>query len=410
MEQVEKKQIVKVIIIGIAFIVLAAVMESANKELSDENQIQRNEPGESSKEVSLILNGAGFKDYPYQLEISEEKLTASQAKSCFEEAEQEIGESFYQGEGGLNHVSERVSIQEAYAQNMVKADWMFSENLIMDDGTIDEDRLKEYDDRQDGILTTATVSLSCQDYEEEYQFSFIVFPKALTEEEALLKQIDENLADQMEKAGEQAIVLPEKLGDKTIVWQEANEHLVLKTIIFELAIAVLYCAARRERQREALRQRKKSMELEYSEIVSKMAILLGSGMSIKQAWSKISARYLIKREKNQGLNMPVYEEMLVTEREIDDGNSERAAYQNFAERVNIMCYNRLMRLLISSLERGSRQICDSLQQESEEAFEERKAVAKKMGEEASTRMLAPMMIMMMIVIAIVIVPALLSFR
>ena len=67
-------------------------------------------------------------------------------------------------------------------------------------------------------------------------------------------------------------------------------------------------------------------------------------------------------------------------------------------------------MLISSLERGSRQICDSLQQESEEAFEERKAVAKRMGEEASTKMLAPMMIMMSIVIAIIIVPALLSFK
>lgn len=410
MEGTQRKKIVKIFVICIAFIVLAGIMESTDQELKNGNQIERNKPGESSKDVSLVLNGAGFKDYPYDVSISEEKLTREEAQKYFEEAEQEIEETFYTGEGGLNHVSEKVELGDRYAQDIVEADWMFSENLIMDDGSIDEERLERYEENQEGVMVTAAVSLSCQDYGEEYQFSFIVYPRLLTGEEASLKEIEDKLLSQMEQEGQQMVTLPDEIGKERIVWREAKQHLVLKIVLLELVIGILYCLAKRERQKEALRQRKKSMELEYSEIVSKMAILLGSGMSIKQAWSKISARYLIKRDKNQTGKVPIYEEMLVAEREIEDGNSERAAYQNFAERVNIMCYQRLIRILISSLERGSRQICDSLQQESEEAFQERKAVAKRMGEEASTKMLAPMMIMMSIVIAIIIVPALLSFK
>lgn len=51
-----------------------------------------------------------------------------------------------------------------------------------------------------------------------------------------------------------------------------------------------------------------------------------------------------------------------------------------------------------------------LEQEAEEAFEERKNSAKKLGEEAGTKLLFPMLLMLGIVIAIIMVPALLSFQ
>ena len=50
-----------------------------------------------------------------------------------------------------------------------------------------------------------------------------------------------------------------------------------------------------------------------------------------------------------------------------------------------------------------------MEQESKQAYEQRILQAKKLGEEASTRMLLPLMLMMMVVMAIVMVPAMLSF-
>jgi len=51
-----------------------------------------------------------------------------------------------------------------------------------------------------------------------------------------------------------------------------------------------------------------------------------------------------------------------------------------------------------------------LEKESLEAFEERKNMAKRLGEEAGIKLLAPMAIMLIIVMIIVIVPAMLSFQ
>lgn len=410
MVQDGKRKVSKVILVCIMFIVLAVVMEYTDRELYESNKIKRNDPGDDSKEISLILSGDGVEEQEYDLEIYERRLTEFEAQKYFEKAIVEINDSFYLGEENANYVTEKVNPSDKYVEKMVKAEWTFSENIISDDGVIDEDRLEKYEDYQQGVVVTAQVELQCQDYVEEYDFHFVVFPKKLSEQEQIIKQIGQSIAEQLSIPGEEIVVLPNEIGGKKLTWKETSQHLVAKVIAVELIVIILICIMKQKKKSEELKKRKKDMELEYSEIVSKMAILLGSGMSVKQAWSNISARYLDKRKKNQVSEIPIYEEMLITEREINDGKSERIAYQNFCERVNIMCYHRLIRLLISSLDRGSRNICENLEQESEEAFEERKAVARRLGEEASTKMLLPMMIMMSIVIAVIIVPAILSFQ
>ena len=152
------------------------------------------------------------------------------------------------------------------------------------------------------------------------------------------------------------------------------------------------------------------MQLDYAEFVNKLLILLGSGMSLKQSMNRISARYLDKRQKNQTQKRYLYEELLITNYEMEDGESERQAYQKFGERIGLSCYNRLMRILIQNLRTGNRGLCELLGQEAAVALEERKALARKLGEEAGTKMLLPLIMMLGIVIAIIMVPAIQSFN
>ena len=51
-----------------------------------------------------------------------------------------------------------------------------------------------------------------------------------------------------------------------------------------------------------------------------------------------------------------------------------------------------------------------LEQEAQNAFEERKHAAKRYGEEAGTKLLFPMMLMLGIVMVILLVPAVLAFQ
>ena len=51
-----------------------------------------------------------------------------------------------------------------------------------------------------------------------------------------------------------------------------------------------------------------------------------------------------------------------------------------------------------------------LQKEAEDAFEERKSIARRLGEEAGTKLLVPMVLMLLVVLILIMVPAFLSYE
>ena len=73
-------------------------------------------------------------------------------------------------------------------------------------------------------------------------------------------------------------------------------------------------------------------------------------------------------------------------------------------------YRKFGTLLSQNLKKGSRGISELLKQEAFQAFEERKDFAKKLGEEAGTKMLAPMFLMLGVVLVIIVVPAFFSVQ
>ena len=66
--------------------------------------------------------------------------------------------------------------------------------------------------------------------------------------------------------------------------------------------------------------------------------------------------------------------------------------------------------MTQNLRKGTRGLGLLLEQEAADAFEERKNLAKKYGEEAGTKLLLPMMIMFGIVVAVIMVPAMMSMQ
>ena len=73
-------------------------------------------------------------------------------------------------------------------------------------------------------------------------------------------------------------------------------------------------------------------------------------------------------------------------------------------------YLRLGALLSQNLRKGTKGLNDLLKLEAVQAFEERKARAKRRGEEAGTKLLLPMFLMLIEVLIIVVVPAFLSIQ
>lgn len=184
----------------------------------------------------------------------------------------------------------------------------------------------------------------------------------------------------------------------------------LKLLFLGLIAAGCIPLIEKSKKLEQEKQRKEKLQSEYPELVSKLTILLGAGMTLSGAWNKIATNYSNKRKNNTIEFHPLYEEMLVTCHEMESGAGEVRAYERFGERCGLHRYRKFSSLLTQNLRKGTRGLIQLLEQEVSDAFEERKNNAKKCGEEAGTKMLLPMMMMFGIIIVIIMVPAFLSLQ
>ena len=92
------------------------------------------------------------------------------------------------------------------------------------------------------------------------------------------------------------------------------------------------------------------------------------------------------------------------------GISEKQAYEAYGKRMGEGCYLKLMSLIVQNLQKGNAGLLKALSDEEERAFLKRLEHAKKLGEEAGTKLLFPMLILLIVVMVIVMVPAIFQFQ
>ena len=148
--------------------------------------------------------------------------------------------------------------------------------------------------------------------------------------------------------------------------------------------------------------------LDYPELVSKICLFLGAGLTVRSVFQKLGNEYLKKRADGMPIKY-AYEEIAVTCFELEGGVSEMTGYDNFARRCRQNQYLKLGSILSQNLKKGSARLQEILEAEARAAFENRKSLAKKRGEEAGTKLLLPMMLMMAVIMIIIMVPAFLTF-
>ena len=149
-----------------------------------------------------------------------------------------------------------------------------------------------------------------------------------------------------------------------------------------------------------IQKRRLSIQMEFSEFVNKLTLLVNAGMTISKAWEKI-----INENKR---NHILYEEMRYALAEIKAGKPEGNAYEDFARRCHVREVTKFVSVIVMNLKRGGSEVVPVLREQGRECWEMRKNAAKEIGEQAGTKILIPMMIMFLGIVLIVVTPAVLS--
>lgn len=149
---------------------------------------------------------------------------------------------------------------------------------------------------------------------------------------------------------------------------------------------------------DQLTQRRDEILADLPQMLSKMTLLINSGMTLREAWEKVAA----------GGSRKLYREMQLAVQEMQNGVPETEAYRNFAERCMIKQARRVASTLIQNKLKGNQELAYFLKEMSDEMWEEKKHLTKRKGEAANSKLMFPTAMIFLGILLMIIVPAFLS--
>lgn len=386
-----------VLFIGTLFGAAAKFTAMDKAVLGEDGAVARGNYREEPQKIK-IQTDYGQQPMDFQVEVAPKLLAGEETERLFDDFLQKLPEYILGSNESLQNVTTHLNLEEKYEDFPIRVQWESSNpGRLSDSGQVFS--LEEEE------MVTLFYQLTYGTQERKGEVSVILRPPTPTREELLYMELEEMLQESQEGSlQEDQWKLPSKWRGESIYWRQVVEDnsLLLWAIAVVSAVAVFLFLDRD--LHEQLEKRKKILRREYPEIVHKLVLYVGAGMTIRGAFQKIARDYEEKRRLG-GRSLPAYEEMLYTCRELRSGISEGLAYEHLGKRTGLQEYIRLTALLSQNLKRGNNTLLERLREEAEKSAQERLQECKKMGEEAGTKLLVPMVLMLAVVMVIIMIPA-----
>ncbi len=394
-------QVLCVLAAGIMFSLLSFVNEYRENIIIDEKYIARNGYGQGGLETEITADFEDGGREEITLTIGEQRFKEEELEKLYEKAIEQLSITLFSEGDCAEEVRNQINFPEQLEGFPFSIQWESSNYALVDyDGTVYNDNLAE-----NGETVNLTAVFQYYDFKREYIFTVHILPSVLSKEEERRKLLTENLEENESKSiYEEHYVLPDRVGGKKVTWEDKKENNAILILLLTCMTAfVIYHMKDYELHKQVM-QKQEEMFLCYPEVVNRLVLYVGAGMTVRNAWRKIALENKDKMRKN-GRKGYIYQEMLFTCYEMDSGVAEGEAYERFGRRCGLQQYIKLATLLVQNMQKGNSTMLVQLKEEAETAFVERMNQARKKGEEAGTKLLMPMMLLLGIVMVLIMIPA-----
>lgn len=386
---------------GIALLSMIGLLSETQEVFFDGGyQLIREEPGGGQRQISLEAEVEGEKKEIHVI-IAERQYTAEETKAKMEEAKEYILLNYLGENSSEESVSKSLNLMSQIPDSQIQVEWKLDSNgYINKDGTLNQEKLTE-------ITEVSVIAiLSYGEKKEKISVFMNLVPQKKSEKELFWEEWDKALnVQQMESGQEKVLSLPREVKGKVISYAKENSSTWLGIFIVGLLGGILVPSFLDYRTEQRIIQREEQLQKEYPELVERFILLIGAGLSIRGVWYRISEDYEKRYMAGEREKHYLYEEMLVTKRALENGQNEAVAYADFGRRLSLIQYMRFQTLLAQNLKKGSSDLLQRMDYEAQNALRERRELAKKLGEEAGTKLLIPMMLMLVIVFAMILIAA-----
>ncbi len=416
-----------------AGLVLGAVswaVQEADTVVGSGNILERPAAEDDSKEQELYVKGLTWtkEKIPVQLSVYPRQYTKEEAEGLYQEILKQLPEKILGKNDSLEEVRQDLVLLTQWPEYGISLSWQSSDpELIESDGTVHGELLEETgrngesaedlenaEQIEDTGFRERNVRLNVRmtdgNWPEEYSLSVIVQPALYTEEEQIVRGFETFLIREEEKQKNQKIfTLPAEYEGKNISYDTPKRPVFVQMSFLGIAAAALVSLKEKNDKKKAEEDRKDQLLMDHSEMLSRLIIFLGAGMSIRTAWERIGEDYMTAVKEGRSPRRWVYEEMYITSCQLKRGEPEAKAFSEFGSRCGLQQYMKLSGLLEQNRKNGSKNLRETLRLEMAEAFEQRKHQARRMGEKAGTKLLVPLFLLLAVVMVMIMVPAWIAF-
>lgn len=141
-------------------------------------------------------------------------------------------------------------------------------------------------------------------------------------------------------------------------------------------------------------KRSEEMLCDFSNVVSKLALLTNAGLIMREAWEEVAYTG----------ETALYKEMQFTVSEMNNGVSEIDALYNFGSRCIIPEIKKFTSTITQGIIKGNSELTYMLQEQSREVWAAKKQNVRRQGEKAASKLLIPILIMFAGILIMILIP------
>ncbi len=176
-----------------------------------------------------------------------------------------------------------------------------------------------------------------------------------------------------------------------ILYGLSREIIILILCIVMSLVSVYYFLTLSEKK---IQKRSDELLNDFSEIVSKLALLVNAGMIMREAWNEVA----------YASDTTIYQEMRRSCDDMENGVSEAEAIRRFGVRCIIPEIKKFASTIIQGLEKGNKDLSIMLQAQSNEIWDMKQQRINRAGAKANTKLMIPMFIMFIGILIMIIIP------
>ena len=392
------------LIIMLSFVLSIICSMFLRTDIVSDNYIKRLGVDEYDTEMEIEVEGLLDEPQKIEIPVSKRVYSKDEAKEAIKKGMDEILATLPGENTSLQNITTNLNPTNEISDLGISVSWDFGDTDIVDIlGNVHNENLSE------DLDLDIVVTLSYETYEESYIIPARICPQILSEDERLLKGFKEKIIEadksQIEKDG---YTLPDTYEGKKLIYR-FNESIDFNLIwIMGIIISLLLYCREKENKKKIDEKRKRELMKDYPDIVSKLIVFIGAGLSVRQSWESIVKDYENEITES-GERRYAYEEMSKALARLKNGTQENIVYKDFGRSCSLRQYMKLSSLLEQNRRSGLANMHTILSLESQSAWDERINLARREGEELNTKLLLPLFMMLLIVMMMIIVPALLIF-